>query len=74
MKLNDLKLNQKSIITKVKAPQNIIKRLMDIGIVKGSTITPVLTNSGKTIVAYDIKGTTIAIRKEDTKDIEVKII
>lgn len=74
MELNDLKLNQKALITEIKASNNIIKRLMDIGFVRGSIITPVLINRGNSIVAYDIKGTTIAVRKKDTKGIGVKKI
>ena len=71
MKLNDLKVNEEGVITKVKAKRDIKRRLMDIGIVKGAKIKPVLIN--KSIRAYLIKGTVIGIRNIDSKDIEVKL-
>ena len=69
--LNELKINEEAIIAKVKAKENIKKRLLDIGLVKGAKIKKVLISSGKDMVAYEIKGAVIAIRKEDTKDIMV---
>ncbi len=71
MKLNDLKIGEEGIISKVCADKNIKKRLMDIGFIKGVRVIPVLNN--KSMVAYKIKDTVIAIRKDDTKDIEVYI-
>ena len=73
MKLNDLKIGDEATITKVKADSNIQKRLLDIGLVKGSKIKKVLTSIGQGMYAYEIKGTLIGIRKEDTKNIEVQI-
>ncbi len=69
--MNDLKINEEGIITKVVAPFNIKRRLMDIGITKGSVVKPVLIN--KYMRAYLVKGAVIGIRCFDTKDIEVSI-
>ena len=74
MRLNDLALNEKGMITSLKAKKNIKKRLMDIGLVNGSIIEPILFSPGKDMVAYYIKGAVIAIRKDDTLDIEVRKI
>ena len=69
MKINDLKLNEEARILKVCAKENIKRRLMDIGFIKGALVKPVLTNSS--MRAYLIKGSVIGVRWEDTKDIEV---
>lgn len=73
-KLNDLKINDEAIIQSVKAKQNIKKRFLDIGLVKGTKIKVLLISPLKDMTAYLIKGAVIAIRKEDTKDIIVKVI
>lgn len=70
--LNDLKLGEVGRVIKNEANQNIRRRLLDIGLVKGSIIKPVLISPGKDMVAYQIKGAIIAIRKDDTKKIMVE--
>ena len=74
MKLNDLKIDDKAVITKVNADKNIKSRLLDMGVVKGTTIQKVLVSSGDNMVGYFIKGAVVAIRKDDTKDIEAEMI
>ena len=71
-KLNELSLGDECIIEQVKASDNIKKRFLDIGLVKGTKVKVILISSGKDMVAYFIKGATIAIRKSDTKDIIVR--
>ena len=73
-KLNNLKINDEAIIHDVKASPNIKKRFLDIGLVKGTKIKVILISPLKDMTAYLIKGAVIAIRKEDTKDITVKVI
>ena len=72
--LNDLKLGEEGTVVKVIADDNIKKRLLDIGLVTGSKVKPILISPGKDMVAYYIKGAVIAIRKGDTKDIEVEVV
>lgn len=74
MKLNDLKINDKAIITKVDAGENIKRRLLDMGFVKGTLVQKVLVSSGDNMVAYFVKGAVVAIRRDDTKDIEVEMV
>ena len=71
--LNDLKLNEEAIIISI--PNNNLKRrLMDIGLVKGEKIKLILKNFGDSMRAYKIKNTIIALRLNDTKNIVVKNI
>ena len=74
MMLNELQINHSAIVKKVGAKSNIKKRLLDIGLVKGTKIIPILISPGKDMVAYFIKGAVIAIRKDDTEDIIVEEI
>ena len=70
--LNDLKLNEIATIESVETSQNIKRRLMDIGFVKGEKVKLILKNFGDNMRAYKIKNTVIAIRLSDTKNILVK--
>lgn len=48
------------------------RRLLDFGIVPGTKIKPVLTSIGDDPRAYEIRGTTIALRKNQSENIYVK--
>ena len=67
--LNDLKINEEGIIVKVDTNQNIKRRLMDIGFVKGERVKLILKNFGDNMRAYKIKNTVMALRVNDTKNI-----
>ena len=69
MKLNDLCINENAIIINLNVKDERRKRLLDIGFVRGSKVTKVLENIN--MGAYNVKGSIIAIRKSDTKNIEV---
>lgn len=71
MMLNKLGLNKNGIISFVSASSDIKRRLMDIGFNKGVKIKPIL--EGSSMRAYSIKGSVIAVRKEDTSKIEVDV-
>ncbi len=69
--LNQLPLNTKGIIEKLNCQGNIRRRLLDLGFVKGATITPVLISPSQDPRAFSIRGTLIAIRKEDANLITI---
>ena len=64
--LSNLPLNSTGYINNLECSNNIKRRLLDLGLVKNSTITPVLISPSGEPKAFEIKGTLIAIRKEDT--------
>ena len=66
-----LDVNKIGKITYVEAPKEIKRRLMDIGFNKGTKIKPILNSSS--MRAYNLKGSIIAVRKEDTSKIEVEL-
>lgn len=70
--LNDLPLNTKGSIKKLNCIGNIKRRLLDLGLVEGASITPILTSPSGDPRAFSIRGTLIAIRKEDANLIDVQ--
>lgn len=67
--LNQLPLNKEGFIKELKCDGNIRRRLLDLGLVKGTKIIPVLISPSKDPRAFEVRGTIIAIRKEDAKNI-----
>lgn len=70
--LNDLPLNTKGYIKKLNCMGNIRRRLLDLGLVEGASITPVLISPSKDPRAFSIRGTLIAIRQEDANLITIQ--
>lgn len=72
MTLNEVKLNVTKNIERINCIPEIKKRFIDLGFIKGSKITPILTSPSKNIRAYLIKDTVIAVRDVDSQNIIVK--
>ena len=72
MNLNELPLNTVGIIDKLNCNGNIRRRLLDLGLVKGTKITPVFKSPSGDPTAFEIRKTLIALRKEDSKFIILK--
>ena len=71
--LNELPINRTATIENLNCHGNIRRRLLDLGIIKGSKITPVLKSPSGDPTAFEIRGSIIALRKEITELIEVNI-
>lgn len=69
--LNELPFNTKGYIKKLHCKGSIRRRLLDLGFVEGACITPVLISPSQDPRAFSIRGTLIAIRKEDANLINV---
>ena len=72
MNLNELPLNAVGIIEELNCNGNIRRRLLDLGLVKGTKITPVFKSPSGDPTAFEIRKTLIALRKEDSKLINLK--
>ena len=70
--LSQLPLNQNGKIEKVECNEGIKRRLLDLGLVKGTNIVPILVSPSGDPRAFLVRGTIIAIRKEDAKDIKIE--
>lgn len=71
--LNQLPLNKSGKINKIECGEGIKRRLLDMGLVKGTEITPILISPSGDPRAFLVRGTIIAIRKEDAKNIKINI-
>lgn len=69
--LSQLPLNKVGIIQELKCEGNIRRRLLDMGLVKGTNIKPVLISPSKDPRAFEVRGSIVAIREEDAKKIRV---
>ena len=70
--LDELKLNNVGIIERIDCEEEVKRRLLDMGLIKGTEIIPVLVSPSKDPRAFDIRGSLIAIRKEDAENIKIK--
>ncbi len=69
--LNNLPLNHKGVIKSLNNTGTIRRRLLDLGLVKGTIIVPVLVSPSKGLRAFLVRGTLIALRDEDSSNIKV---
>ncbi len=71
--LNKLPLGTSAKIINVDCNSNVKRRFLDLGFIKNTNITPILKSPSGDPVAFEIRGTVIAIREEDTKLIKVTL-
>ncbi len=67
--LNDLKINENGYIKKICTNESLRKRLLDLGFIENTLIKPVFSNPSNDSRAYEIRGSLIAIRNSDAKEI-----
>ena len=72
MNLYELPLNTVGIIDKLNCNGNIRRRLLDLGLINGTKIMPVFKSPSGDPVAYEVRKTLIALRKEDSSLINLK--
>ena len=73
MNLYELPLNKVGTVDNLNCNGNIRRRLLDLGLVRGTKITPVFKSPSGDPTAYEIRKTLIALRKEDVKFIDIKL-
>lgn len=73
MNLSDLDLNKSAKIKKINCTGNIHRRLLDLGLIPGTIITPILISPSGDPRAFEVRGSIIAIRKEDSSQIDISI-
>lgn len=70
--LNELDINSVGKIKEISCHSNIKRRLLDLGIIPSTYVTPVFKSTGGDPVAYEIRGTILAIRNQDAKNILIE--
>lgn len=74
MSLNDLKQNEIATIKKINFKGLDKRRLLDLGLVNGTSIKSSFTAPFGNPVAYEVCDTIISLRKEEAAKIEVILI
>ena len=70
--LHSLKKGEAGRVCEICATGDIRRRLMDLGIVKGTKITCELYSPGGTLHAYRVRGALIALRNKERTAIRIK--
>lgn len=65
-------LNKDCKVINIKCDGTLKRRLLDLGIVKGTLIKPVLKSPSGDPTAFEVRGSLIALRKEASCLIEVQ--
>ena len=68
-----LPLNTIGIIEHLDCIGSIQRRLLDLGMIKGTRIIPLFKSPAGDPIAYSIRGSVIALRKEDALNIKVLV-
>ena len=72
VKLNQLPKGTNGMVTGLSAEGIMRRRLMDLGFVKGTTVTVLRKSPLGDPTAYRVRGAVIALRKEEASLIEVQ--
>lgn len=72
MNLYELPLNKVGIIDNLNCNGLVRRRLLDLGLVNGTKIVPIFKSPSGDPTAFEIRKTLIALRKEDSKLINLK--
>lgn len=74
MNLCDLPLNKNAIIDKINHPDDIKRRLYDMGFTEGVEVMMLLISPSKHIKGYLVRDSLIALRDKDARNIQVSDI
>ena len=69
--LSQLKINQSGFIKDLNCNDSIKRRLLDLGLIPSTKITPILTSFSGDPIAYEVRNIILAIRKQDADKISV---
>ncbi len=74
MKLTDTEINETYVITNVLSDKNLIRRVLDFGIIKGTGVERLFSSPFGDPTAYRIKNSVVAMRKSESDKILVEKI
>ena len=70
--INELEIGETGIVDNIIGEENIKRRLLDLGLIVGTNIKPVLISPSGDPRAFEFRGSLIAIRREDGENIKLK--
>ena len=71
--LNEVRLNEEVKIKKIDCTGNVKRRILDLGMIEGTKIKPVLKSPLGDPTAYEVRGSLISLREEESRNIEIVI-
>ncbi|RLA83143.1 MAG: ferrous iron transport protein A [Epsilonproteobacteria bacterium] len=74
MKLSEIPLNKNAKIIKVECSDDLKQRFYSFGIIKGATVCVETVSLAKNTMEINVEDTSIGIRVEEAKTIEVEMI
>ncbi len=73
MTLDKVKINSEVIVKEINCTESIKRRILDLGIIDGTKIKPVLKSPLGDPTAYEVRGMVLSLREEDSQNIEVQM-
>ena len=73
MTLDKLDIDKCAVIINLNCSGDLRRRLLDLGLVCGTNIKAIFKSPLGNPIAYEIRGTTIALRKEDSRFINCNL-
>lgn len=70
--LSELRVGETACITALRVTGEMRRRLQDLGLVEGTQIQCALKSPSGDPAAYQVRGATIALRREDARNILVQ--
>lgn len=70
--LDRLPLNHKGFIIELNCNSSIKRRLLDLGLIPGTYITPVFRSPFGEPTAFEFRNTTISLRNDDCTNIKIR--
>ena len=70
--LDNLPLNKNGYIIDLKSQGSLRRRMLDLGLIKDTLIKPIFISPSGDPRAYEVRGSIIAIRKNDAELIKIK--
>jgi len=74
MRLNELNIGDEAVITKIHAKEPLKSKLLSMGFVKGEKVKVLKHTLAKNTFDIEVANTNVALREEETREIEVKKI
>lgn len=69
--LRDVNIGTEVKINSIECEENIKRRILDLGIIKGTKIKPVFKSPLGDPIAYEVRGSLISLREEESRKIYV---
>ena len=71
-RLDSLTPGMQAVVTRIGCPETLARRLADFGLVEGTRVSCRYHSPGGGVLALELRGTVLAIRKTDLRQISAR--